>query len=161
MTPHFGGRISGVKNDAPFLTAAAALAALLVCQSAAAQGACDRRERVLSLLAEKYQETPVAVGVTTQGSLVEVLSHDTGKTWTIVITSPQGISCLLLTGEDWKKNSNRWRRIRRPERDSTAGPVHPPDPPGLSTEPVHRGCPLGEATGNASKNRANPLPGLS
>lgn len=103
VTPHFGGRISGVKNDAPFLTAAAVLAALLVCQSAAAQGACDRRERVLSLLAEKYQETPVAVGVTTQGSLVEVLSHDTGKTWTIVITSPQGISCLLLTGEGWKK----------------------------------------------------------
>ncbi len=99
----FGGRISGVKSDAPFLTAAAALVALLVCQSASAQGACDRRERVLDLLAEKYQETPVAVGVTTQGSLVEVLSHDTGKTWTIVITSPQGISCLLLTGEGWKK----------------------------------------------------------
>ncbi|MCH8809277.1 MAG: hypothetical protein IH993_05505 [Proteobacteria bacterium] len=90
VTPHFGGRISGVKNDAPFLTAAAVLAAVLVCQSAAAQGACDRRERVLSLLAEKYQETPVAVGVTTQGSLVEVLSHDTGKTWTIVITLAPG-----------------------------------------------------------------------
>ncbi len=99
----FGGRISGEKNDAPFLTAAAALAALLVCQSASAQGACDRRERVLGLLAEKYQETPVAVGVTTQGSLVEVLSDDAGKTWTIVVTSPQGISCLLLTGEGWKK----------------------------------------------------------
>ncbi len=89
-------------NDAPFLTAAA-LAALLVCQSASAQGACDRRERVLGLLAEKYQETPVAAGVTTQDSLVEVLSDDAGKTWTIVVTSPQGISCLLLTGEGWKK----------------------------------------------------------
>lgn len=99
----FGGRISGEKNDAPFLTAAAALAALFVCQSASAQGACDRRERVLGLLAEKYQETPVAVGVTTRGSLVEVLSDDAGKTWTIVVTSPQGISCLLLTGEGWKK----------------------------------------------------------
>ncbi len=58
--PYFGG-----KSDAPFLTAAAVLAALLVCQSASAHGACDRRDRVLGLLAEKYQETPVAVGVTT------------------------------------------------------------------------------------------------
>ncbi len=58
---------------------------------------------MLGLLAETYQETPLGVGVTTQGSLVEVLSDDTGKTWAIVVTSPQGISCLLLTGEGWKK----------------------------------------------------------
>ncbi len=98
-------RVSGPppRAVAPFMTAAAALAALLIGQSAAAQGACDWRERVLGLLAEKYQETPIAVGVTTQGSLIEVLSDDAGKTWTIVITSPQGISCLLLTGEGWKK----------------------------------------------------------
>ncbi len=51
----------------PFLTAAAAPAALLVCQSASAsaQGTCDQRERVLGPLAEKIRETPVAVGVTT------------------------------------------------------------------------------------------------
>ena len=64
-----------------------------------AQGICDQRERVLGLLAETYQESPVGVGVTTRGILVEVWSDDTGKAWTIVITSPQGISCLLLTGE--------------------------------------------------------------
>ncbi len=88
VTPHSGGHFGG-KNDAPSVTAAAA------------QGTCDQRERVLGLLAETYQEMPV--GVTTQGSLVEVLSNDTGKTWAIVVTSPQGISCLLLTGEGWKK----------------------------------------------------------
>ncbi len=93
----------GGKNDAPFLIAVAALAVVLACQGAAAKGACDRRERVLDLLAQKFQETPVAVGVTSQGGLVEVLSHGAGKTWTIIVTSPQGMSCLLLTGEGWKK----------------------------------------------------------
>ncbi len=57
---------------------------------------------MLSLLAERYQEQPVAVGVTSEGSLVEVLTDAKGGTWTIIVTSPEGMSCLVLSGEGWR-----------------------------------------------------------
>jgi hypothetical protein len=57
---------------------------------------------VLSLLASKYKEAPVAVGVTNTGGLVEVLSSGDGATWTIIITTPEGWSCLVAYGEGWR-----------------------------------------------------------
>ena len=69
---------------------------------AAEAGPCNTRETILSLLAARYQETPIALGITSEGSLVEVLSNAAGKTWTIIITSPEGVSCLILSGDDWQ-----------------------------------------------------------
>ncbi len=60
------------------------------------------RDRVLTHLAEKYGEAPVAVGLTSAGGLVEVLTTDDGRTWTIIVTTPQGISCLVAAGEGWR-----------------------------------------------------------
>ena len=63
---------------------------------------CDQRDNVLGLLAERYHERPIAVGVTSEGSLVEVLTDAKGGTWTIIVTSPEGMSCLVLSGEGWQ-----------------------------------------------------------
>ena len=79
--------------------------ALAVFSSAAAaqsQSQCNTRDSVLSLLASKYKEAPVAVGVTNTGGLVEVLSTGDGNTWTIIVTTPQGMSCLVAAGEGWR-----------------------------------------------------------
>ncbi|MFQ5776195.1 MAG: hypothetical protein ACE5GS_16880 [Kiloniellaceae bacterium] len=43
------------------------------------------------------------MGVTAEGSLVEVLADATGGTWTIIVTSPEGVSCLILSGEGWRR----------------------------------------------------------
>ena len=82
-------------------------AALMVFSSAAAaqsqsQNQCNTRDSVLTLLANKYKEAPVAVGVTNTGGLVEVLSTGDGNTWTIIVTTPQGMSCLVAAGEGWR-----------------------------------------------------------
>jgi hypothetical protein len=81
-------------------------AALTVFSSAAAaqqsQNQCNTRDSVISLLANKYKEAPVAVGVTNTGGLVEVLSTGDGNTWTIIVTTPQGMSCLVAAGEGWR-----------------------------------------------------------
>ncbi len=63
---------------------------------------CGPRATVLGHLAQKYQETPVAAGVTNAGGLVEVLTTGDGETWTIIVTTPQGISCLVAAGEGWR-----------------------------------------------------------
>ena len=57
------------------------------------------------LLSNKYSESRVAFGVTANGGLVEVLkSGPQAKTdtWTIIITTPKGVSCLVAAGEGWR-----------------------------------------------------------
>lgn len=69
--------------------------------TAFAQSQCNDRDSVIALLAKKYKEAPVALGVTNTGGLVEVLSTGNGDTWTIIVTTPQGLSCLVAAGEGW------------------------------------------------------------
>ncbi len=63
---------------------------------------CAERDAVLSALAKEYGEAPVAIGVIGSGGLVEVLSSGVNGTWTIILTSPQGLSCLIVSGEGWR-----------------------------------------------------------
>ncbi len=69
---------------------------------AAQQIPCNQRNDVLGHLAQKYQELPIAVGVTNRGGLVEVLATGDGKTWTIILSSPDGQSCMIAAGESWR-----------------------------------------------------------
>lgn len=73
-----------------------------VASAAAAQPQCNDRAHVLELLAKKYKEAPIAAGVTNSGGLVEVLSDGKGGTWTIIVTTPQGMSCLVAAGDGWR-----------------------------------------------------------
>ena len=75
---------------------------MLASPAAGQQPSCKERGDVLALLAKKYQEAPVAAGVTSSGGLVEVLTTGNGATWTIIVTTPQGMSCLVAAGEGWR-----------------------------------------------------------
>ena len=89
---------------------AVAAALPLTVQQATAQGQpqqCDKRAKVLGHLAQKYREAPVAVGVTNSGGLVEVLTTGDGNTWTIIVSNPNGMSCLVAAGEGWRRPSVR------------------------------------------------------
>src|SRR3546814_6390906 len=76
--------------------------ALVSTSAAMAQPQCDQRESVLQVLQQKYKEQPIALGVTHNGGLVEVLTTGNGNTWSIIVTTPQGMSCLVAAGEGWK-----------------------------------------------------------
>ncbi len=70
-----------------------------------APAACGARDGLLNQLAQKYGEVPVAIGVTGGvggGALIELLTAKDGLTWTIILTSPQGLSCLIASGEGWR-----------------------------------------------------------
>ncbi len=62
---------------------------------------CRARDGLLTQLEQKYGEVPVAIGVA-DGALVELLSTQDGMTWTIILTSPKGVSCLIASGEGWR-----------------------------------------------------------
>jgi len=36
------------------------------------------------------------------GGLIELLTASTGATWTLIITLPNGPTCLLAAGQDWQ-----------------------------------------------------------
>ncbi len=62
---------------------------------------CAARDGLLTQLEQKYGEVPVAIGVA-DGRLVELLTTKDGMTWTIILTSPKGVSCLIASGEGWR-----------------------------------------------------------
>lgn len=70
--------------------------------AAKAEPACGHRADVLQELSNRYKEVPVALGLASNGDLLEVFSSNGGATWTIIVTSPDGTSCLVAAGEDWQ-----------------------------------------------------------
>jgi len=63
---------------------------------------CGARAEILAELTKRYSEAPVAVGVANSGVLVEVLSSGNGSTWTIIVSQPDGTSCLVAAGKEWQ-----------------------------------------------------------
>ena len=84
------------------LRTVAFLVALMFAAPAMAQMACDKRTEVTDHLKRKYEEAPIALGVANNGGLVELLTTKEGGTWTLIITLPNGMTCLLAAGEDWE-----------------------------------------------------------
>lgn len=69
-----------------------------------AQGAvlqCIPRELIFERLKQQESEVPAYVGVTSTGSLFEVLVAPDG-TWTAFFTFPDGLTCPVATGEGWR-----------------------------------------------------------
>lgn len=63
---------------------------------------CDERKNVLETLEKKYEEVPTSFGVTMQGGLVEVITSEDGSTWSILVSTPGGMTCLVAAGEGWR-----------------------------------------------------------
>ncbi len=63
---------------------------------------CGTRSELVDKLKNQYSERPVATGLATNGGIIEVLASPTGNSWTIVLTMPNGTSCLIAAGENWE-----------------------------------------------------------
>lgn len=79
---------------------------------------CGERGDVLNKLEERYDEKPAAFGVGSDGRMIEVLVGPAG-TWTILSTSPTGITCILGSGDGW-------RRLKVPQKGEVASKESPP-----------------------------------
>jgi len=67
------------------------------------QGACAPRAELVRWLADRHGETPIAIGLTDDGQMVEVYASEHRMTWSIVTTRPDGSSCFLTTGQSWQE----------------------------------------------------------
>jgi len=62
---------------------------------------CGERDKFLNHLGENHKETPSAMGVTASGRVIEVLTSEDG-TWTIIMTHPNGVTCMVAAGQAWE-----------------------------------------------------------
>ena len=69
--------------------------------AAEAQALCGQRDEMVAGLEKRYAETPVSMGLASNGAVVEVFASASG-TWTIIMTHPNGLSCLVVAGEGWE-----------------------------------------------------------
>ena len=60
---------------------------------------CAPRERVLERLAQSYGETRQSVGLGANNAMVEVYASQDSGTWTIIVTTAEGLTCLVASGQ--------------------------------------------------------------
>jgi hypothetical protein len=74
---------------------------LVLATAGSVAAACAPRSAIVDLLAARHGEVLVASGVSHKGGLVETFASQSG-TWTILLTSPTGRSCLVAAGDGWR-----------------------------------------------------------
>ncbi|MEM6306025.1 MAG: hypothetical protein AAF744_15005 [Pseudomonadota bacterium] len=84
------------------LTAAAALLLAMTTDIAAQGRNCAPREAVVDRLAEGYGETRQSMGLGANNAVVEVFASQETGSWTITVTSPNGVTCLVASGQGYE-----------------------------------------------------------
>ena len=63
---------------------------------------CAARETVLTRLAEGYGESRQSIGLGANNSVMELFASAETGTWTITVTLPNGLTCLVASGQAYE-----------------------------------------------------------
>ena len=55
-----------------------------------------------SYLEDKFAEVPVSLGLQADGKVIQVFASEQSGTWSMVATTPAGLSCIVAVGEAWQ-----------------------------------------------------------
>ena len=80
------------------LVMAVAIAAATLGSSAAASN-CAPRDVVVDRLAARYGESRQSIGLGANNAMVEVFASPETGTWTIIVTTAQGLTCMIASGQ--------------------------------------------------------------
>ena len=69
--------------------------------------ACGPHPDVIKALGDRFHETQAATAMTSAGTLLEVLTANDGSTWTIIVSRPDGLSCVVAAGQNWQERANQ------------------------------------------------------
>ncbi|MBR1158495.1 hypothetical protein [Bradyrhizobium elkanii] len=90
---------------------AVTLAAVLMSTVAGSAQTCASRSDFVTFLKDHFGEVEVDRGLSDRGHLVEVFVSPAG-TWTILLSRPDGSSCLVDAGEAWTTAVTPSRDVR-------------------------------------------------
>ena len=77
----------------------AILAASLAASAAQAGEKCAPRPQVIERLVSGYGETRQSIGLGGEQQVIETFAAAETGTWTIIVTLPTGMSCVIAAGE--------------------------------------------------------------
>lgn len=77
---------------------AAVAACIAITGPAQANGNCAPRQVVVERLATTYGETRQSIGLGANNAVVEVFASQESGSWTITVTSPAGVTCMVASG---------------------------------------------------------------
>ncbi|MCB2137734.1 MAG: hypothetical protein KDE08_17590 [Rhodobacteraceae bacterium] len=63
---------------------------------------CGPRDRVVAHLTETYGETRHGIGLAANNVVMEVFASDETGSWTITVTSGNGLTCLVASGQNYE-----------------------------------------------------------
>jgi len=83
------------------------MALCLAAGQASAQGApnqaqCATRDKVVAVLAAQYGETRHGIGIAANNTVMEVFASEETGTWTITVTMPSGLTCMVASGQAYE-----------------------------------------------------------
>ena len=67
-----------------------------------AQMQCNLRDTVLATLADTYGETRRGMGIAANNGVMEMFASDTSGSWTITVTMPDGMTCLIASCQSFE-----------------------------------------------------------
>jgi hypothetical protein len=82
---------------------------------------CADHNSVKSYLEDKFAEVPVSHGLQADGKLLQVFASEQSGTWSMVATTPNGLSCIVAVGE-------AWQMLPTGPLAEVLGPAHPRSP---------------------------------
>ncbi len=68
---------------------------------AQAQMACGTRDSVVAKLGDKYGEVRRGGGLAGPTAIIEIWASEATGTWTILKTTPNGLTCIMAVGDGW------------------------------------------------------------
>ncbi|SDF21753.1 hypothetical protein SAMN04488117_1031, partial [Celeribacter baekdonensis] len=78
---------------------------------ATAQQSCGQRDQVLERLGTQYGESRQSIGLAPNNGVVELFASTETGTWTLLMTQPNGVSCLIASGQAFEMTSVGGSRI--------------------------------------------------
>lgn len=64
---------------------------------------CGPREIVVTRLNEGFGETRQSIGLGANNAVIEVFASNETGTWTITVTMPSGMTCLVASGQAFEE----------------------------------------------------------
>lgn len=64
---------------------------------------CAPHASMVAQLVEKYGETRQSIGLTSGNQLVELFASSETGSWSIIVTRPTGMTCILAAGQAFER----------------------------------------------------------
>ncbi len=74
---------------------------------------CAPHSDIVEYLQKEYGESVAVSGVTKDGYLFEFTVNEEKGTWTVLLTKPMGLTCLIEAGNGWQE-----RKLPLGEKDA-------------------------------------------